>query len=107
MEAPTLIGILAVIREEHLLIPTGMTPIYLHLGTPGPVAYVEGWTPQKEYENNTYNLYPLKLARRFIVPLKINGEAENQMWYDSLQGPAMQALKQPDGHFVLRAMSGE
>lgn len=88
----TLMTIDPQIRDGYLMIPKGMTPIYLHhLRGDRMIAYVEGWKPELEFAGQKFDLYLLSDARQFIVPLAHNGSTENQRWYDTFGKPAKEA----------------
>ena len=88
-----LMSIEAQLIDGHLVIPHGTTPIYLHVLDGRMIAHVEGWTAEKEYDRNQFDLYPLSNARHFIVRLKVNGENVDQDWYDSFGDPTKEAMK--------------
>jgi hypothetical protein len=88
--------------DDHVVIPHGMTPIYLHSLNSQMIAHVAGWTAAREYDLNRYDLYPLANARHFIVSLKSNGEQINQNWYDSFGEATKEAMEDGSGELVIR-----
>jgi hypothetical protein len=62
---------------------------------------VEGWTVKKEFDERHFELYPLRDARRFTVPGKINDEPGEQEWYDTFVEPTKEAMRL-DGKWDVR-----
>jgi hypothetical protein len=91
------------IVDHHIVIPHGMTPIFLHWFQGKPTAYVEGWTVAKEYNPNSYDLYPLNNAHHFILSTKSNGEQLDQDWYANFGESTKEAMKDGSGNLVIRA----
>ena len=81
--------IAAEIVDGYLVVPSGMKPIYLH----GQVVHVEGWTAEKEYDRNAYDLYPLADADHSLKSIKVNGEELSQDWYEDFGEPTKEAMK--------------
>jgi|SRR5450759_5178318 hypothetical protein len=92
--------------DGHLVIPHGMTPIYVHCLNGQTIAHVKGWTATSEYDRNWYDLYTLDQARHFIVSLMSSGEALNQDWYDNFGEPTKEAMKDGSGALVIRERVG-
>jgi len=107
MAEPTVLtAIEARIVNDHLVIPHGMTPIYLHSINGQMIAHVEGWTEASEYDQNWYDLYRLDNARNFIMSITSNGEQTNQDWYGSFGEPTKEAMKDTRGELVIRERPG-
>jgi hypothetical protein len=96
----------AQIVDDHLVIPHGMTPVYLHSLNGQLIAHVEGWTAAKEYDLNRYDLYPLSNARHFIVSLRFGGGQVNQDWRDNFGEPTKEAMKDGSGELMIRERVG-
>jgi hypothetical protein len=96
MNAPrTLTAIEPQIRDGYVLIPKGMTPVYLHELGDRTIAYVEDWTAEREYDANRFDLYLLTNARQFVVSLTDRAAAsrQDQRWYDDFGEPTKEAIK--------------
>jgi len=89
------------LHEGHVVVPTGMTLVYLHDEGNRRLAYVEHWTASGEYDATDFDLYNLSTARRFTVCLTQEGEAETQTWYGDFGKYTKEAHKGPDG-FICR-----
>jgi hypothetical protein len=85
------------IDNGHLVIPHGMTPIYLQSVNGKMIAYVDGWTAQKEYDQNSYDLYPLDKATHFVQPFKVNDESADQDWHRDFGAPTKTARRDVSG----------
>jgi hypothetical protein len=57
------------------------------------VAHVEGWTPEKDRDQTTFDLYPLDEATNRIVSLTVNGEKADQEWYVGFGPPTKEAME--------------
>ena len=101
-ERPTLTAIEAQLLDAHVAIPRGMKPIYLHQLEGGHwLAHVEGWTAEKEYDSDHFDLYLLSGARE-LIDFTSNGTKVRQEWFHSFGEPAKEALKDCSGHFSFR-----
>ena len=89
------------IVRGNLAIPHGMKPIYLQNLDGKMIAHVEGWTAEREYDHNYFDLYPMGQARRFIVRLTVNGEKSDREWYDGFGEPTKEAMKS-NGEWTVR-----
>lgn len=94
------------IVDNHLVVPHGMTPIYLHQLDGKMIAHVKGWTAAGEYDRNSFYLYPLDRARHFKVSLTSNGEVVNQDWYDDFGEPTKEAMTDGCDELVIRERVG-
>lgn len=83
----------AQVIDGHLAVPQGTTPIYFHVLDGRMIAHVGGWTAEKEYDRNKFDLYPLNNARHFILRLTANGENVDQDWYEDFGEPTKEAMK--------------
>ncbi len=92
----------AQIIDGHLVIPQNTTPVYLQILDGRTIVHIEGWTAEKEYDRNRFDLYPLNNARRFIVRL---GENVDQDWYDTFGEPTKEAMKF-SGEWDIRQRTG-
>jgi hypothetical protein len=83
---PTLTPIEAKIDEDHVVIPKGMTLVFLQKDGDRFLAWVHGWTSAGEYDATDYDLYSLENAHAFTISCKMNGEPEEQrFWFDFKQ----------------------
>jgi hypothetical protein len=67
------------IVDGHVVIPRGMTPKYVQSLNGKMITYVHGWAAAGEYDQNSFDLYPLGTAHH--LRFKVNGESEDQDWY--------------------------
>src|ERR1700686_5013011 len=88
------------IVDGYLVVPVGMTPVYLHFLKDRWIVYVEGWTPEGEFNASGFNAYPLAAAREFTV--SVSGGLDDYVqsgtrWYDSFGKPTKEAMKNSSG----------
>lgn len=106
-EPIVLTAIEAPIEQGYVVIPHDMKPVYLHTLDRRMIAYVEGWTPAGEYDQNRYDLYRLDSARHFVLFSNLNGEPpRNEDWYADFGVPAKEAMKDGRGRLVIRERVG-
>ena len=84
-------------RNRFVVIPKGMTPIFLRDAETRLLAYVEWWTPAGEFKTTYFDLYPLDRATKFILPFKVNDVSEDQTWYSAFGGYTKEAFEGPEG----------
>ncbi len=75
---PTLTPIETKIHEGYVVIPVGMTLVFLYDAGDRYLAYVQGWTAAGEYDATYFDLYSLQTATQFIVPFKKEGQSADQ-----------------------------
>jgi hypothetical protein len=79
--------------DGSVAIPHGLKLIRLHspdermVPNRRMIAHVEGWTPNKEYVPDSFDLYELKTARAFVQEGKLNDMECNQDWWDDFGQP--------------------
>ena len=101
MRPKELTAIEAQVVDGRLVIPHGMTPIYSHVLQGRMIAYVEGWSAEKEYDQSCFDLYSLSGAQYYILHNTFNGEKVDQEWYISFGAPMKEARKH-NGELVIR-----
>jgi hypothetical protein len=91
------------IADNHLVMPHGLTPVFLQSLDGRMIAHVTRWTTAAEYDQRRYDLYPLGNAWRFTVPLNVDGEGQtNQDWYSNFGMPTMEGMKGRRGELLVR-----
>ena len=94
MSMPTeLVAIDSPIEGGYMRVPRGMKPIYAHKLNEKLIIYVEGWTAEKEYDQNTLDLYLLNNAKSFTLVTKLNREESRETWYSEFGEPIKEAMK--------------
>jgi hypothetical protein len=82
------------IRDGYVAIPKGMAPVYLHDLEGRAISHVAGWTAEREYNADRFDLYLLGNAHQFIVTLndRVAGSRQDQRWYDNFGEPTKEAI---------------
>jgi hypothetical protein len=88
----------AMIADDHVAIPHGMVPVYMHSVNGRMMVYVKNWSAEKEDEANEWDLYPVRTLRRisqtqfdggllFSLTLERYDEDVKQDWFDGFSNP--------------------
>lgn len=97
------------IVEEHVAVPRGLTPIYVHkIAGDRIIAHARDWSAETEYDQNLFDLYPLSEARSFVVQINsdTSGDQVKSDWYDSFGTATKEGLKSPTGEWAIRERVG-
>lgn len=92
-EAVQLESIGAQVVDGYLAIPHGMKPIYLRVAGGKMVAYVQGWTAEREYDQNCFDLYALDPAKHHMLHVKAYGEGQDEEWFHDFSEPTKEAMR--------------
>ncbi len=87
-----LVPIDANIRDGYLLVPHGMTPVFLHEYDGRKLVHVSGYDPKNEYDSHLFDLYPLDRCTRSILVMGRDGQSEEQEWCSNFGEPTKEAL---------------
>ena len=80
----------------NVVIPQGMTPIYVHSLAGQWIAHVTGWTTARQYDSNKCDLYPLTNKNPIVI------DHITQAWYHSFGEPAKEGMKDASGNLHVR-----
>lgn len=97
-----LTAIEARIVDDHVVIPSGITPVLMHSLGGCLIVYVKDWSAEREYDGNLFDLYPMSNLDHLILPVKHNGEPELQDWYQGFGRPTKIARKGLNGELTIR-----
>lgn len=90
------------VGSGDVVIPSGMTPMFMHSVGGRLVVHVKGWTARGAYEGNTYDLYPLDSLEHIALTLKHEGSSEIQDWYLGFGKPTKIARRGPNSELTIR-----